>query len=631
MNGCKQTGGSVVPTVLLWSILCIISLLPSASTNAQALPAFLGAEGGGAESIGGRGGIVYEVTNLNDSGPGSLRAGVEMTGPRTIVFRTGGTIQLLSLLRIRNPFITIAGQTAPGGGIQISGKLLTGDSDVFSVDASDVTIRYLRFRKGKSAVNEQFGDVIKVQGNGDRVVIDHVTATWTQDENGGISSGPTKQTKNTTISWSLFAEPLLEHPMNFFTGASERASTDNMTNIDLHHCLFANASDRNPAILLKSVRYVNNITYNWANDALQIGGGEIIDVIGNIFKRGPLYPGGSGAWEVRVFPAGNQNAPTGDPSIYITGNIGDHAPTTTDDDWAMTAQMNCLTCAVVGPLSTSYRRLTAQPALAHPITHYPADQLESRLLPIVGASQKLDCLGNWVLNRDTADTRIINEYTANQGKIPASEDEVGGFPILAPGTACTDTDHDGMPDQWETAKGLNPNNASDGPTIHTSGYSHLERYLNGESATTTSCNTVTTSNFSQGAYNSYGAPFDAFQTSTNLVNTQCNSADTHTINLTTGVTGDTTRIVYTKGYWYDAVTTAWRQYTGTCTGALNGEWCQGSVSATITDPNVSTASAGAPTYLVGMTCSIQGGSWKCGCRNTSCTNFSWQIQGAGLP
>ena len=143
------------------------------------------------------------------------------------------------------------------------------------------------------------------------------------------------------------------------------------------------------------------------------------------------------------------------------------------------------------------------------------------------------------------------------------------------------------------------------------------------------CNTVTTSNFSEAAYNSYGAPFDAFQTSTNLMNTTCTSADTHTINLTTGVTGDTTRIVYTKGYWYDAVTTAWRQYTGTCTGALNGEWCQGSVSAAITDANVSTASAAAPTYLVGMTCSVQGGSWKCGCRDTSCTNFSWQIQGAG--
>ena len=153
----------------------------------------------------------------------------------------------------------------------------------------------------------------------------------------------------------------------------------------------------------------------------------------------------------------------------------------------------------------------------------------------------------------------------------------------------------------------------------------------GGSSTSTTCNTVTTTNFSQSAYNSYGAPFDAFQTSTNLLDAKCNSADTHTINLTTGVTGDTTRIVYTKGYYYDPVTASWTQYSGTCNGALNGEWCQGSVSVTITNPNISTASATNPTYLVGMTCSIQqGGSWKCGCRDTTCANFYWQVQGAGM-
>jgi hypothetical protein len=144
----------------------------------------------------------------------------------------------------------------------------------------------------------------------------------------------------------------------------------------------------------------------------------------------------------------------------------------------------------------------------------------------------------------------------------------------------------------------------------------------------TPCNTVTTANFSQSAYNSYGAPFDAFQTSTTLINATCSSSNTHTIQATLGQTGDTTRIVYTKGYYYTG--SAWTQYSGTCTGALNGEWCQGSVSATITNPNISTASAAAPAYFVGMTCSVQGGGWKCGCRDTTCNNFYWQIQGAGM-
>jgi len=144
---------------------------------------------------------------------------------------------------------------------------------------------------------------------------------------------------------------------------------------------------------------------------------------------------------------------------------------------------------------------------------------------------------------------------------------------------------------------------------------------------TISCNTVTTSNFSQSTYDSYGAPFDAFQTSTNLMNANCSSSDPHTIQATLGQMGDTTRIVYTKGYYY--ANNAWTQYSGTCTGALNGDWCQGSVSAMITNPNISTASASAPAYFVGMTCSVQGGGWKCGCRDATCGNFYWQVQGAG--
>jgi hypothetical protein len=146
----------------------------------------------------------------------------------------------------------------------------------------------------------------------------------------------------------------------------------------------------------------------------------------------------------------------------------------------------------------------------------------------------------------------------------------------------------------------------------------------------TACHTVNTTNFSQSAYNAYGAPFDVFQTTTNLMAATCTSGNPNTLTATLGITGDTTRIVYTRGYWYDAVTSGWKQYSGTCTGALNGDWCQGSVSATITDANVSTASSTNPTYLVGMTCSVQGGSWKCGCRDTTCSNFLWQVQGAGM-
>ncbi|QQS15465.1 MAG: fibronectin type III domain-containing protein [Candidatus Moraniibacteriota bacterium] len=152
----------------------------------------------------------------------------------------------------------------------------------------------------------------------------------------------------------------------------------------------------------------------------------------------------------------------------------------------------------------------------------------------------------------------------------------------------------------------------------------------GGTSTPTSCSTVTPTNFTTSTYTGYGAPYDVFVSNTPLISTTCTSSDTHTINATLGITGDTTRIVYTKGYYYDPGISDWTSFTGTCTGALNGDWCQGSVSTTLTDTDISTTSASDPAYLVGMTCSIQGGRWKCGCRDTTCSTFYWQVQGAGM-
>jgi len=452
------------------------------------IPAFPGAEGAGATAMGGRGGTICRVTNLNDSGTGSFRACVLLAGPRTVVFDTGGTIELLSQLTVSNPYLTIAGHTAPGGGIQISGKQLTGTNDLFIVDANDIVIRHVRFRAGNSTVTSQYGDTLKVLGHGNRVILDHLSVFWTKDENMGLSSGPTKQLRNVTTSWSIFAEPLNAHPMNFFSGGSTRESADNMRNLDTHHSLFANTSERNPAMLVKSYRHINNITYNWRNDALQLGGGIVADVIGNLFKRGPLYPGGestSAKWEVRVFPSGNANSPNGDPSIYIDGNIGNSAPTLPSDDWAMCGRMNGLTTAVTGPLETIYRRFSEQTALTYPITTSLATNLETVVLPTVGASKKLGCDGALSDNRDSTDARVISEYGANQGIVPTTEADVGGFPSLVAGTACTDTDGDGMPNVWETANGLNPSSSADGNGVHASGYTNLEMYLSGLTYTVT--------------------------------------------------------------------------------------------------------------------------------------------------
>ncbi|QQS15437.1 MAG: fibronectin type III domain-containing protein [Candidatus Moraniibacteriota bacterium] len=165
---------------------------------------------------------------------------------------------------------------------------------------------------------------------------------------------------------------------------------------------------------------------------------------------------------------------------------------------------------------------------------------------------------------------------------------------------------------------------------NTSDWSNVVGTTTQGTPTPTSCSTVTPTNFTTSTYTGYGAPYDVFVSNTPLISTTCTSSDTHTINATLGITGDTTRIVYTKGYYYDPGISDWTSFTGTCTGALNGDWCQGSVSATLTDTDISTASASDPAYLVGMTCSIQGGTWKCGCRDTTCSTFYWQVQGAGL-
>jgi hypothetical protein len=136
----------------------------------------------------------------------------------------------------------------------------------------------------------------------------------------------------------------------------------------------------------------------------------------------------------------------------------------------------------LGPLSTQYKRTSPLPKLPFPITVHPANELETVILPTVGASRRLDCMGNWVSNRDAVDTRIIQEYHTNKGIIPTTEDDVGGFPVIAGGTPCVDSDGDGMPDDWEVANGLNPNDPSDGPLVGPDGYTNLERYLNGSDA-----------------------------------------------------------------------------------------------------------------------------------------------------
>lgn len=461
---------------------------------APTVPAFPGAQGSGAMSKGGRGGTVYRVTSLANSGAGTLRECVLATGPRTCVFSVGGTIDLTSSLVASGPYITIAGHTAPGGGITLAGTGFYGD--LFGVQTHNVIVRNVRFRHGYNAGQTyNNGDSINVMslnnvpGSVNRVIFDHVTSSWGLDENFGIWSNTPISVRDVTISNSMLYEPLGPDFLNTLIGAGTSVRADAMVGIDIFRTLFAQASYRNPLVKVKQSRLVNDLFYNWRYSATALVGGVYADIIGNHYKGGPLR-GGRVPYEVFVAPTSVAGTPTGSPSVFTSGNKGYSNPDPANDDWGMMWEVagegsvdEWTTPGVnpIGVLPLQYRRMTPLPSPMWPISAIPETDLEASLLPVVGASRRLDCAGNWTGMRDSQDARIVSEYESGTGSasLPANETAVGGYPTLAAGTACTDTDGDGMPDTWETAQGLNPSSAADGPTLHASGYSHLERYLAG--------------------------------------------------------------------------------------------------------------------------------------------------------
>ena len=246
------------------------------SYQAVAIPAFPGAQGGGAVSVGGRGGAVIEVTNLSNGGTGSLRACVEASGPRTCVFRLGGTIDVTSTITITKPFLTIAGQTAPGGGIQLRGKLMPSDVLVM-LDTNDIVIRYIRVRKGFNANSSgQGGSNVRMNRVND-MVFDHMSVVWNQDEGFGITTA-----NNVTFSWNIAGEAVGQagqgHATTWGILGKEPATTITMTNIDFHNNLTMNNSNRNPLLRNKSSRVVNNLFYNLLLTGPRASGSTSVDL-----------------------------------------------------------------------------------------------------------------------------------------------------------------------------------------------------------------------------------------------------------------------------------------------------------------------------------------------------------------
>ncbi|WP_433058646.1 RICIN domain-containing protein [Dactylosporangium sp. CS-033363] len=390
--------------------------------------AFPGAVGFGAAASGGRGGSVYHVTNLNDSGSGSFRDAVSASN-RIVVFDVGGYIGLSSAVSVKSN-LTIAGQTAPGGGIGIMGR------EVSFANSSNVIVRNVRFRQGDLDPDEQKSGLNFY--NGRTLIFDHVSIEFAQWNN--IDSvGAT----NITVQYSIDADPIGQQ----FAAHTETGPYTWYNN------LFANAHNRCP-LAKANTQYINNVVYDYqaGYTAGNSSGHFTHDVIGNYFITGPRTTNASNAY----YQMGNQ-------AVYNAGNVID-----SNRDGVLNGSALGLgggATALSSPWSATTGAIPATTAAA----------AYANVVANAGA-----------LPRDQVDTLVVRDVQSlgKAGDLWAHQTSTGlannGYGTLAGGTAPADTDRDGMPDAWERAHGLDPGNASDasGDFDHT-GYTNVEKYLNG--------------------------------------------------------------------------------------------------------------------------------------------------------
>ncbi len=428
-----------------------LSDLSASPENTEQL-AFPTAEGFGAHAQGGRGGDVYHVTNLNDSGEGSLRYGVEkMTGPRTIVFDLGGTIELKSRLTINSPFLTIAGQTAPGDGITVA------NHRVIIRDTNDIIVRYIRFRAGDLDIANSTvatHDALSVH-KCKNVIIDHVSASWGADE-----TFDTSHSENVTLQWSIVSEAIRsDDHSHVWHRDYHLGSLIVGSEITMHHNLYAHHDFRMPALTEGVLADVtNNVFYDWSSSTPSFAGNSTsqanqVNFDNNAYVSGPSIKEGRNG---RILFWANDES-----QIYAAGNIVDPFPNQRlafeEADFNLAGDHNK---AVYVDERFDFPKVETD----------DARDAYLRVLSDAGAS----------LQRDDVDERIVDDVREKAGGLIDSQSEVGGFPILASGETLLDTDQDGMPDAWENQYDhLNAANPEDrNGDFDGDGYTNLEEYLN---------------------------------------------------------------------------------------------------------------------------------------------------------
>jgi len=492
----KTTSGSEVTGVSSTGELGLESTVTSTVTAPVLLPSFPGAEGFGTSTPGGRFGRIIFVTNLHDSIDrdskdyvGSFRWAVEHTWPdspndpydqgRIIVFKVGGMITLVRNLIVKNPFTTIAGQTAPGDGITLRGEQLT-------IATHDVIVRGLRVRVGDEGLPSCCRDGINIStthADSDvyNVILDHCSVSWAIDENVGAwtASGKPYTTHDITIQWSIISEGLYDS-IHMAEDASSLIPNsmglilgpEGTSNISVHHNLLANNDGRNPRLDgVNQVEVVNNVIYNWGSIPTEISAAPIkAHIIGNYYK------GGINSSARDIIFQGDQNP---NSRVFIDGNYVDfqiqrdsdntNARYPRNDQHAVILHQNSGVVAAWYTNSPPYFKANA-PIFDSGVVSTSSMAAYSAVLSSVGA-----------LPRDIVDQRVIRAVRNRTGSRINSQNEVGGWPDYNAGGAAVDSDNDGIPDSWELAHGINPNDARDASNfIHRapSGYTWIEEYTN---------------------------------------------------------------------------------------------------------------------------------------------------------
>lgn len=433
--------------------------------------AFPGAEGFGQHTTGGRGGKVYYVTNLNDSGTGSFRAAVNRIGPRYILFKVSGTIELKSRLSITNGDLTIAGQTAPGDGITIK------DFPVI-VNADNVIIRFIRFRMGDEA--GQQADALEGRFH-KNIIVDHCSMSWSSDETVTFYAN-----ENTTIQWCIISESLRNSVHE--KGSHGYGGIWGGKYASFHHNLLAHHDSRNPRLgeeagkafaLSDLVDLRNNVIYNWQGNSAYGGEAMNVNIVNCYYKPGPATT------KTERIISIDKNKTQGTEvyniwgKFYIDGNYLEGSSRASEDNW---------TYGVYNQFHSSYgsvsqedkdrMRLQEPHDINDNVTTHTAQEAYGKVLDFGGAS----------FVRDDVDIRIIdnvrNKNYSAEGSLGStngiidSQADVGGWPILESKEAPADTSGDGMPDDWKTEQGLDPTQAEANGRDLSTAYDNVEVYIN---------------------------------------------------------------------------------------------------------------------------------------------------------